>query len=525
MCAVFPLASQSRPNMKVAIAICIILVAINSSCSEESSDHDSALSRGTRDASPEKRKDSKLDRKEKKRQRKLSKKNEEKSQGRRNSKNVNKEQKRKGNKAQRKKKSKNQSKKMNANRAQKKTKKTRRGRNRSGQGKMRRKDKKGKKNKQGNKKKTIIKSKDQDRSHNKVNQVRKTKQDNSSSDSVKLPKKLTCDNNTKAVNNFKQNRRFYDKYNLLENKLDKISIFKSYASLLGKLTNDGTTCTEAAKAGFLLMNGCETSAAAACNKTEFESQYLTAIGCIQTINCSTIKIPENCQIKEESDKIVAKTKECTNKNLPGSFSNCMSFIKDNISSVISDCVDEGGASTTTPSPAELIEQSTIFTEGDEVVEQKESYNPDTKELTLSVPAHGDNVAVTAIIGVDRMVTSYDNYCVLGDPPADHTTEVNENSASSDQENEVDPDSIDKVYTFNVVEGELTDAERAALPESFQTACKDKPIQKSRQIAVDEATFNKESLDSVDDSRIFSRQGDCSNQKVKVSKYITQLTHN
>ena len=95
MGAVFPLVSQSRPNMKVAIAICIILVAINSSCSEESSDHDSTLSRGTRDASPEKRKDSKLNRKEKKRQRKLRKKNEEKSQGRRSSKNVNKEKKRK----------------------------------------------------------------------------------------------------------------------------------------------------------------------------------------------------------------------------------------------------------------------------------------------------------------------------------------------------------------------------------------------------------------------------------------------
>ena len=85
-------------------------------------------------------------------------------------------------------------------------------------------------------------------------------------------------------------------------------------------------------------------------------------------------------------------------------------------------------------------------------------------------------------------------------------------------NEVDPDSVDKIFTFNVVEGELTDAERAALPESFQTACKDKPIQKSRQIVVDEATFNKESLDGVDGSRIISRQGECSSQKVKVSKY-------
>ena len=49
-----------------------------------------------------------------------------------------------------------------------------------------------------------------------------------------------------------------------------------------------------------------------------------------------------------------------------------------------------------------------------------------------------------------MVTSYDNYCVVGEPPADHTTEVYENS-STDEGNEVDPASVVKVYSFNVVE--------------------------------------------------------------------------
>ena len=318
------------------------------------------------------------------------------------------------------------------------------------------------------------------------------------------------------MNNFKQNRRFYDKYNLLKNKLDKISDFKGYANLLGKITNDGTTCTDAAKAGYLLLNGCEKSAAAACNNTEFTSTYLTAIGCVKTINCNTTSIPKECKIKDNLKEIVDKTRECTNKKLFGTFSYCMSYIKENVSTDISKCLDEAPPPTpapTTPTGSPPIETKTIFTEGDEVVEQKESYNPDTKELTLSVPAHGDNVALTAIIGVDQMVTSYDNYCVLGDPPTDHTTDVSESSSSSDEANEVDPNSVDKVYTFNVVEGELTDAERAELPDSFQTACKGKPIQKTKQIVVDEATFNKDSLDSVDDSRIMSRQGECSSQKV------------
>ena len=119
---------------------------------------------------------------------------------------------------------------------------------------------------------------------------------------------------------------------------------------------------------------------------------------------------------------------------------------------------------------------------------------------MSVPAHGKNVALKAIIGVDKMVTSYDNYCVLGDPPADFTPEVSERSRSTDNVDEFDSNSVQKVYSFNVVQGELTDAERAELPESFQTACKDKPIQKTTRIVVDEATFNQDSLDSVETLR-------------------------
>jgi len=401
------------------------------------------------------------------------------------------------------------------------------------------------------------------------------------------------------MNNFKQNRRFYDKYNLLENKLEKISVFKSYASLLGKVTNDGTTCTEAAKAGYLLMNGCETSAAAACNNTEFTANYTTAIGCIQIINCNTTKIPDECKIRTELEEIVDKTKECTNKKTPGTFTYCMSYIKENISTVVSDCLDQiltettttetttettamstttmtttatttmtttatttmtttatttmttttmtttsvttteiTTTATTTMTTTEASsttqqkvtkETSTIFTEGDEIVEQKESYNPDTKEMTLSVPAHGNNVALKAIIGAAQMVTSYDNYCVVGDSPDDVTTKFSGRSSRSDVD-EVDSATVVKVYSFNVVEGDMTDAERAQLPESFQNACKDKPIQKTKRVVVDEATFNQDSLDSAEEGRgtldfdfsfgltRSSRQDNCSSQKTSCSKF-------
>ena len=94
-----------------------------------------------------------------------------------------------------------------------------------------------------------------------------------------------------------------------------------------------------------------------------------------------------------------------------------------------------------------------------------------------------------------MVTSYDNYCVVGDPPADYTTEVSERSSRSNVD-EVDSATVVKVYSFNIVEGEMTDAERTELPESFRNACKNKPIQRTKRVVVDEATFNQDSLDSV-----------------------------
>ena len=491
--------------MKLAIAICIILVVINFVYNEDPSINDSSLSRETRNASPS-RKDSNVSRKDRKKPKKMKKIKGMKIKVNEQTNNTNKAKKAKKNiKDKAKKKTGTKKHKSKGEKIKRKTKKEK---------KMKRKNKKGKQfnkkdktrknrnrnNRKGKKKfnkmkKNTKRRKSQGTKKVKISNVLKANRDNTSSTESATPsKKLICDPpNTKAVNNFKQNRRFYDKYNLLANKLDKISVFKSYASLVGKITNDGTTCTDAAKAGYLLMNGCETSAAAACNNTEFTANYTTAIGCTQIINCNTTKIPDECKIKTELEEIVDKTKECTNKKIPGTFTYCMSYIKEKISTVVGECLDQ--ILTGTTQPPGTIDTSTIFTEGDEIVEQKESYNPESKEMTLSVPAHGNNVALKAIIGVDQMVTSYDNYCVVGNSPADYTTEVSERSSRSNVD-EVDSITVAKVYSFNVIEGEMTDVERAELPESFRNACKDKPIQKTKRVVVDEATFNQDSLDSV-----------------------------
>ena len=115
-----------------------------------------------------------------------------------------------------------------------------------------------------------------------------------------------------------------------------------------------------------------------------------------------------------------------------------------------------------------------------------------------------------------MVTSYDNYCVVGEPPANHTNSVSESSNSTDEADEVNGSDIVKVYYLNVVEGEMSEDERDALPDSFKTACQGKPIQKTKKVVVDEATFNQDNFDSVEGVRAVARQSGCSNQKVKKS---------
>ena len=74
------------------------------------------------------------------------------------------------------------------------------------------------------------------------------------------------------------------------------------------------------------------------------------------------------------------------------------------------------------------------------MEQKESYDPSTGDVTLTVPAHGNNVAVTVLIAGPSntrsksfgMVTSYDDYCLVGEAPTDFSSSVYSDSNESDE---------------------------------------------------------------------------------------------
>ena len=123
------------------------------------------------------------------------------------------------------------------------------------------------------------------------------------------------------------------------------------------------------------MNSCVTSVATACNKTQFSSTYLTAHDCIKTIFCntSTTEMPPKCSIKAE--KIVNVTRNCTNKDISGTFSYCMSYVKENISSVLSDCLDQAPttAAVTTATTTTIMTLSTD--EGTTTTNTAASYCP------------------------------------------------------------------------------------------------------------------------------------------------------
>ena len=377
------------------------------------------------------------------------------------------------------------------------------------------------------------KSKDQKKRKNKNNKKRKTMKNNkkrrnnlkrrekkrkNTKKSMRQSNSSDCteQNLVKETNWKKQYKSLKIIYDQMSNKISKIEVFSNYSALLGEITNNGTSCGQATIDAYTFLSNCPSTVTEACDVGNFTEAYEQATKCQGEVTCSNF--PPECKLTDKYGELRTQRKEkCMNKTFSGSFLSCMNYVKSNMNTDILTCVrdiqNSTGSAAETPAAPDTIETKTIFTEGDEVVEQTESYNPDTNEVTLSVPAHGSNVALTAIIGEETMVTSYDNYCVVGEPPANHTNSVSESSNSTDEADELDSTTIVKVYYLNVVEGEMTEAERDALPESFKAACQGKPIQKTKKVVVDEATYNQDNFDSVEGVRAVARQSGCSNQKV------------
>ena len=178
--------------------------------------------------------------------------------------------------------------------------------------------------------------------------------------------------------------------------------------------------------------------------------------------------------------------------------------------------------TTTITNGDQVTKKTIFIEGDTVVEQEDAFDPSTGDVQVKVPAHGNNVAVTVLIGGQSnsrsnafgMVTSFDDYCLVGPAPA-----ISTSAYSNPEESDEFTNSTIKSHYLNVIEADLTEEERNTLPESFRVACRDKPIKKGRQVLVTEDSFDEETFDNVDGKsrsllRLRDRDGSCGNQTVR-----------
>ena len=301
-------------------------------------------------------------------------------------------------------------------------------------------------------------------------------------------------------------------------------------------------------------------------------------------------IPAKCvAIDAQIADVTNNRKLCLNATVTGSFSNCMQFIKTQVPMIIDKCFVSENCSTTakpstssttsselSPSPnssvptttttttrpstgvpttagptasepttstdqttvspttipttsqSSKVNSTTVFVEGDVVVEQIESYDPNTKELSVSVPAHMDREAITMIYGETLMVTAFNAYCIIGDRPDDFNTSFYETPKTKNL-TPLNSSDVQSVYIFNVIddEKEMTDDEKESLPESFKTLCESKIISKSSRSNVNETVFehsdifNETLLDSAGSRTFRSKRG----LRDKVNTFYPSLNSN
>ena len=148
--------------------------------------------------------------------------------------------------------------------------------------------------------------------------------------------------------------------------------------------------------------------------------------------------------------------------------------------------------TTTTTSTTSIDCKTVRTEGTEVITEESSYNPNTKELTISVPSHGNREAATFIIG--EIVTSivYPQECLISDTTQSDQDLLNgaENTGDGCKDTvELKESDLDNRYSFSIVLRVLSGEDIAQLPKSIQDACKGKTVRRTTSIVVDEETFN------------------------------------
>ena len=281
-----------------------------------------------------------------------------------------------------------------------------------------------------------------------------------------------------------------------------LTYFSKYSNLLGLVTDNGQHCTLSAKSAFSFVSKCPTTIAELCLKPilpqndirKCKQSFKKFMACTNEKNADLLtcfkmtrpKFPMVCDnLSQVALNVELARKQCYNPETIGSFSNCKEFVKNEVPSIIGDCIQFSSRGE---------EIKTFFVEGNEVVEQTKSYNSVNKELFIHVPAHADRVAVDIIIGETKMITSHQRYCTFGEAPEHFNISAYENPRkrnlkASTPSLALNSSSVASGYYFDFVDGYLTDEEKDSLPKSFRYLCGNKPIKQTRKCIVDKQSFN------------------------------------
>jgi len=157
-----------------------------------------------------------------------------------------------------------------------------------------------------------------------------------------------------------------------------------------------------------------------------------------------------------------------------------------------------GGCRVVPIQQNSVETGLIFEENGETYEQKDSYNPDTKEAVFTVPAHGDYPATKFVMQgrssdspvAGKMIVSTETECSFEDMPEEIVPEnmmiENRGGKVTRQTKEV------KVYRIRSEIRSVTEEEKENLSESMKSECAGKRVVTSSIETVDEDEYLKRS---------------------------------
>ena len=259
-----------------------------------------------------------------------------------------------------------------------------------------------------------------------------------------------------------------------------------------------------------------------------------------------LEFPPDCEsLSNVSSKAKDRKELCTNSAVPGTFSSCVQYIKNNMSDIMAE-IGGGTCPSTTIMTTTILEATTLTTtmkttaepttvvattattttqpslpppkdeitilrpENGEIVKEKTSYNPETKELSISVYAHSTRDAVTIVIGEIMTVIVFDNDAFVLNTTKHFLDILNgaENGQGSKSEEAIEivksETELKERFSLNRDLGDLTISELTELSEYMQALIASKRVKKVEPIDVDKDQYRQTNNTTLIDINLLSK---------------------